>query len=468
MQSVYLFLTKNYIYYHLPDYSSSESILELDGSKPSPIDSLPKFLSELSITKSTSVNIVLDQSFVSFYHFTLPPVNRRKLGKILEFELADTLLLNIEDYYYDYYFRSGRENLSTEVGVFTIKKDLLHDLIQVCKEHNLEVRWILSMYNLQDIKLRDQFKPFNQILVSFEDTLARMFVYKDGFLNSCSSSYRITEGEDESSKIQSWQHFLDNINQKIKAVSLKENNTFKVSLDESTSSFIKINELQELKLNGSAVDYAKFQESKCKKLVTPSLLNQPNRVNLFKSNLLIFQELKKHTGRLIATTVIFGFCIAIYIGSFIYKNIYNSIYYNQLEQLYQQSISKYLPKGTSKTNATYILNEQVNELKSLRKKNLRYSKRSYKISNLLNDVALIKKKVPSFHLDRFTFDLEKKDQPIRIQGNVSSMAQYEKLKDQLNEMFPPESHTIKYSQKSRGNDIVQFTVTIRLTEKQTR
>ena len=245
MQSLNIFLTKHYINSCYSDVSPLNRYQEITDQSASPVDLLDQFLTTLPESRNTNLNFILDQSLLGFFYFKLPLLNRRKIFKILEFELEDTVLTNGDDYYFDYYFKINKEDAYTEVGVYTIEKELLHNLTQLCKSHNLGLHWVLSLNNLIDLELRRTSKPENRITVSIEEKIARIFVYKNSFLIGTSIAlYPVIKDDPHSS--ENFNDFLKIINQKIAAISLEENDLFNVSILHPSSSFITVDEQQKL------------------------------------------------------------------------------------------------------------------------------------------------------------------------------------------------------------------------------
>ena len=146
------------------------------------------------------------------------------------------------------------------------------------------------------------------------------------------------------------------------------------------------------------------------------LLAKPQRVNLLKSNLLIFQEIKKYRNSLLVSLTILLACLIVYIGSTTYGTIINLKRQETLEQLFPQTVHKYLPKGTSRTNAIHILKNRVDDLALRKEKERKYALRKYSVSKLLADLSANKQAVSSLHVDRVSM----KDQSVRIQGKVNS------------------------------------------------
>lgn len=458
MASLNLFLNNQYIYYQSQDLDIEDTFLDFGELNTDPLEKLNELLTELDLPRNVSLNLTLDQLFINYYVFTLPPVGKRKIDKILEFELGDTLLSDIEEYFYDYRFDIEKEQ-STRLGVYLIKKELVHRIVQIGKSNHIDIRSIIPLNDLLDIKFKESFKPTNEIVLTAEQNYSKLFVYKNGFLVGCSSvplqfknqlDLENPVGDQNTESLP-----INQINQKIRSILIKEVDLESVMIEGGIDSVLHVNEQMEIDyVNGEIVE---FPKSICPDVIQQSYITRTNRINLVKANLAIIQEIKKHAKQFIITSVFALCCFGLYIGSLVYQNSINNERYLQLDQEYTKAIGKYLPKGTSKSNAINILRNQVAELKELKEKNEKFSRRSYTVTNQLNQLSGLKQTVTSLKINRYFMT----DQSIRIQGEVSSFADYDQLKNSLGRIFPKEEYSIKYNQKSVGNDIVQFSVTIR-------
>ncbi len=459
MQLSNIFITSRYICSLSSDQSLPNSFLELSDCQDLTKE-LSEFLSKLELSKGTAINFILDQDFIGYYHFKFPPISRRKINKILEFEMEDTLLKELDYYFFDYYSRTLKEHSFTQVGVYAISKDVFNILSRVCRDHNLELRWILSLNNLLDLKFREEFHPNNQIFVHLEDSIARIFVYKEGFkIGFSTAKYKTPENSDSQAGEHS-QEFLDYINQKIAAIRLQENKVHEIAVNRDALSWVTINERQELEPAKSSENHPNSKPAVDEYLIAPALLNHPQRVNLLKLDIPIIQELKKHIKALMVSTFIMAVCLIVYVGSVVYNNLLETQYLSDLDRTFQQLVGEYLPKGTSKTNAVHILREKVDKLKNQKEKSRKFARREYRVSTLLNEVSLLKKNISSLHLKRFSLN----EQSIRFQGNIDTVSDYDQLKERLIALFPKKTYNTKFSQKSLGDETVEFSVLVQITK----
>ena len=459
MRMVNVFITSGYVCAYSPE-SPSLFVFREFSDQLDYLEKLSELLSDNPTIKGTSVNFIIDQRFVDYHYLSFPLINKRKIDKMLQFELEDSLIDDLDTYQLSYYSRRSKESGTTELGIYTIQKTKLSELQIFCKEYQLDLKWVLPFSNLLDLKFREEIEPLNHIYISIDSGITRILVYKKGFLTACSSLVQKETITNQNVKGISEQ-FLNRINQKILSIKLMDETTYHVALSENSFSDIQLVEDDQLSMASIESTLDRSQSSSLPVLVKPSILNQPNRISLTNTNLLIFQELRKQTKGLIFAAVILTICLLLY-GSSVSYSIYQNT--NQLEKLtfqYTETVKQFLPKGASKTNAVSILKNQVQKLKLDHNKNLKYAKREYRISKYLTDISLLKSVVPSLHLVRFSFN----KQVIRFQGTVSSITEVEQLKEQLESLFPPESYAIKLNQRSIGNESVELSVSVHLQSK---
>lgn len=458
MQSLNLFLTRHTICYQSTDLSIDETILPFDEPAPDPFVQLEELLSELSLPRNTTINLILDHCFVSLYCFALPPVSKRRIDKLLNFELADTLLAEVEDYSYDYQPAIVKGE-KTNVNVYLAKKETVGRVVQICKTYGLEARNILSAVDLINLKLQKRYQPDNQIFVVSDRYYTYLYTYKKGVLQGVSSlkvpdHFHIEDPGEEPNP------YLDNLNSKLRSIAVAHNQINDVRIYPAIDSFLRTTEQLELAI-GEKPSVDMLPESHFSLIAETPLLSLPKKINLLKSNVFLLKEIRKYTKRILFTAIIFGLCGVIYLGTLIYGNIINTIEYKELENHYSKTVDKYLPKGTSKSNAIYVLQQQVNELEKQKKINQRFVKRSYSVTKQLSDLSALKSSVKSLRLTRYHLT----DQLIRVQGEVSSYVEYDKLKANLESIYPDKEYALKYSQKSIGEGLIRFTVTARVMKK---
>lgn len=455
MRLLSIFITRSFIYYYSTDLTPSESYLELTDQTDL-TDSLSELISRLETAKVTHINFILDEKYIIYTYSHFPLTSRRKIDKILEFELEDILLSGSENYYFDYYSKTNRDLAITEVGVYAIQKSVLQILRKFCKDNNLELRWLLSLNNLFDLRTRQELRPGNNIFVLWHKNIARILVYRGSFLSAISSvALQQTTTDQPSSGLS--QQYLDLINQQITCFRLKDNFDYEILIDPAIKPRVQVSDKQQLSLvEGQATESDTLDQIELKDLINPSLLNHPHRVNLLKSNLLLIQELKKHRRAFSVSVGIIVACLLMYTSSIGYNIIQDTKKLEVVNRKYAESINKYLPKGTSKTNAVYILRDDVAKLQKIQAKGRKFAKREYRVLKTLLQLSLLKNSTPSLHINRFSIN----DQSIRFQGKVNLISEFEQLKNELEALYSGKKYTLKYNQKSLGEDIVEFSVSI--------
>lgn len=454
MQPINVFLTDRFIIFNSPEMEASERIVETIDEKDQ-IDSILAKLSSLldgrAPSSATKVNLIIDHNFLPYYYFELPPLTHRKLNNILEFELENTLLLGSTEYYYDYCSRRPKDRPISEVGVFAFRKEWLEKIRQICRDTNLDIQWVLSLNNLLDLRFQEEFSPEDEIHVHLAERLARIFVYREGFMVGFST----VTFPGETANRNTIQEFLDRINQKIGIIRIAENQVCQVTINRSDLSGIFVNDKMELEM--SEMEECILSTFDPLQLISPSIFSNKRRVNLYKSDLLLLKEIKRHTRKLVVSGCILLACLILYGSSAVFKGITLSQQHASLKKEYSRTVKKYIPKGSA-SNAVKILKEKLSTIRQKQVESQRFEKREYPISTILRDISLVKAKVSSFHLNKFYSN----NQLITIQGRVSSLIDFDQLRDQINRLFPKEQYKVKTSQQSSGNEGVQFSISIHI------
>ena len=424
---------------------------------------LTEYLNTTQIPRGTIINLVFDQKYIHYQHFSFPLLRGRKIRQVLQFELEDTLLKEAENYVYSYATQSIKGSGTTSAGVYLMEKVLLDELVSLFKGFNLELRWVTSLENLMDLEFRKNTDPGNRIHVelSEKEKSARLFVYRNGFLVGLSalSAKQAVDAQIEGTLCQD---FLDQINQRANAIRLMEADISDISIDGTLSNQITVDEQQELSINKEYQPEPTQENNKPVVDLPATRLDHPRRVNLITSNFLVFQELKKHARSLMFTAGVFMLSVVLYISALGYRGYYDNQYYEQLNHQLDQTIEKYLPKGASKANAIYIIKEQVQNLNLEKEKNRKFKHRNYRVSKALTELSLLKIDIPSVTLIRFSLN----DQSIRFQGQTASMSEFDILKAALPRIYPPDSYRINTNEKNRGSESVEFSTTIQFKPSQ--
>lgn len=450
MHSISVALTKNYIFYHSTDLHLPETILESKGASHHGFSALIDLLIELNLPKATTLNLYLDSSYISYFHIPLPSIGKRKLDKILFYELEDILIDEPESYYYDYRFHQDKDK-NTSVGVFLISKSLLEEFVTFVKQNGLELKSVIPLEDLLDKALRSEYKPNDQIFLTADQYNVCMVIYQaefaTGFLQySLKNEMTLTE---ESEEI-----VLEDLNRKISSIELLNDKICSIRLSEGMTNYLKIDEQNNLSFLPKGTH--KVPKSICLNLLEKKQKLNIKPINLLKSNVFIFQELKKHTKRISLFLLLMLISAAIYFTSIYFQNSNNLKHYESLQKTYENTIREYTSIQQPNKDSLNQLTQQVQELRSQLAQNKKYSIRNYRISKQLRDLSLLRKEISSVRLIRYYLT----PQSIRIQGEVDTFPEYDKLKLSIGKMFPPDAN-LRFSQNSIGNKKIEFSVTIR-------
>lgn len=436
--------------------SQNDSLIELDGSDAGAC--LTDYLSSVQLPVGTSINLVLDQSFIRYHYFNFPLISTRKLQQVLKFELEDILLRGSEDYVYTYHSRSSKKSGITEAGVFTIEKPLFDSFISVFKLFNLELRWITSLENLVDLAFHENGQdPGSSILIDLTEKAqsARFYAYQSGFLTGVSLLQPLIASEESGDGNSTLEALINKLNQKITAILLAEPDHSEIVLSGNHDHRIGLDGhhlLPESDLKAPSTDINSSGQDPWLRFRP----DHPRRINLIRSNILIIQELKKVSRSLIAAATLVFCSLTFYLAAVAYRGYNDHITIQALDKRMTETVSRYLPRGTSKTNAPYILKERIQTIENEKAKSRSFEQRRYQIVQTLSDLSLLKEGIPSLNISRFSLN----DQVIRFKGQTDSINEFDQIQDELRQLYPADQYRINTSEKSQGTGAVTFSTTI--------
>ena len=457
MQLINIYLSKTEIGYYLPDSSERWRSINLPAAPSGLKDDITVFevfknlLSQIDHLESIKINIILDQHYVLYSYLKLPLISKRKISNILQHELGNHLINDLSEYRYDYMIKIDKEQSSIECGVYFIKKDFIESILAIAKSYSVELAGIYPLNHLISQNYLDEHQSHNdsRIYIHLVEKYAKLFVYHQGFLSGYATIFCESPNLDD---------LINNINQKIKAIVLHENQIEFTRVDSSLPDIISENDASDIVCSSDSpltfdqlppTDYRPF--NRC---FQPGALP---KFNLLKSNTLVFKELKKYSKRLLVTASLFFIFMMLYLTN-VGFNIYSSMQVNgQLEGRYTQLIDNYLPKGTSKINAVYILKQRIVEYEDQQAAVQKYSERNYETITFVNDISLIKSKITSLTVNRLSFG----QNSISITGKVDNISDYDLLQEIFTTKYPEDQFRLKMDQKSQGNESILFTTTIR-------
>jgi type II secretory pathway component PulL len=457
MQSINIYLTKTEIGYYLPDSTENWNSVNLEIGQSEPnyellaFEGFKKLLGRIDHPESYKINIIPDQHYILYSYLKLPIVSKRKIPNILQHELGSHLINDISEYHYDYMIKINKEQSFIECGVYFIEKDLVKNLFAIAKTFSVEIAGIypLNYFISQNYLNGYQVKNDSRIFIHLNDGSTKLFVYHQGFLAGYATIFNEHSDLDDLIKI---------INQKITAIVLYENQVDFIQVDTSHPDIIVENEESEIVYSTNPpltsdhlpkTDYRPFNQF--------FKQGTPPKFNFLKTNLLIFKELKKYSKKLIFSASLFFLCSVIYlmnVGFDIYSN--NQIN-QQLDSKYTKMINTYLPKGTSKINAIYILKQRITDFENQQEMVKKYAEKKYETIKFINDVSLFKSNITSLIVNRLSYG----QNSISIQGQVDTISDYDLLQEIIIEKYPEDLYRLKMDQKSQGNDSIFFTATIR-------
>lgn len=436
--------------------SQNDFIIDLAGGNL--VSRLTDFLSSEPFSRGTSINLVLDQTFIRYQYFNLPLISSRRIRPVLQFELDDTLLKGAENYHYSYILQSDKKSGITETGVYVIESTLLNELIATFRLFTLELRWITSLENLIDLTYREKATdPGNRIQATIDERShsARFFTYHSGFLTGISALVTDMTGDTAADAADAATAFVNRLNQKINAIRLAEPDLVELEMT-GTGSWITTADHQFIVKKDETIPEAGKNES-----TTRIRLDHPQRINLIKSNLLIIQELRQHARSMAIIAGILCACLVLYFGTIAYQAYHDSIAIQALEKRLDNTVSRYLPGNTSQSNAIHILRERIQEFESEKEKSRQFEQHRYQVARILTDLSLIKKEIPSLILSRFSFN----EQVIRFQGQIESITEFDRMQESMTRLFPTEAFRINTNEKSSETGIVTFSTTIQQKQK---
>ncbi|MBT4526413.1 MAG: hypothetical protein HOC24_07675 [Deltaproteobacteria bacterium] len=457
MQSINIYLSKTEIGYYLPDSTSNWRGINLtaapSGSKDdiTVFDGLKNLLSQIDHLELYKINIIPDQHYILYSYLKLPLISKRKISNILQHELGNHLINDLSEYRYDYIIKIDKEQSCIECGVYFIKKDLIESILAIAKAYSVELAGIYPLNHLisQNYIDEHQIQNDSRIYVYLIEKYAKLFVYHKGFLSGYATIFCKSSNIDD---------LINIINQKITAIVLHENQIEFTRVDSSHPDILSENNDSDIVYPTDPpltfdqlppTDYRLFNQC-----FQPGALP---KFNLLKSNIMIFKELKKYSKRLIVTASLFFICLMLYLTN-IGFNIYSGKQVNgQLEAKYTQLINKYLPKGTSKINAVYVLKQRITEYEDQQEAVQKYSERKYETITFINDISQMKSKITSLTVKRLSFG----QNSISIMGKVENISDYDLLQEIFTTKYPEDHYRLKMDQKSQGNESILFTTTIR-------
>src|SRR5262249_31176369 len=130
------------------DYVEHPKILSQPDADPEQLtrEALDKFLSRNSLRGDTVAISVPGQSGLARF-VKLPPVEEKKIGDIVKFEAKQQIPFNLDEVVWDYQkigvgLVTDGFAMDTEIGLFAMKRDIIHAALQHFKDVNVEVHTV--------------------------------------------------------------------------------------------------------------------------------------------------------------------------------------------------------------------------------------------------------------------------------------------------------------------------------------
>lgn len=458
MQTLDLFLGKNYIYQ--PQLNKLLKFRPESDSNPysgsALISNLSTFLSHLDLPKSGRINLIFDYTLSTQFSFKLPFFSKKRLNQIVEYELEQILLDGVECYDYNYNVNAVKQDGVTEISGVLAEKDLIEGIIRVAKEKGGEIHKIYSQNNLLDLLNTSQSIPDNCIYIRFNADAIRVFAYAGRILKGF---WAFPLGREKYEQHQ-FSYILEELQKVVKSIQLAHPEISRILVNAEGKKALQVTKENELAFRDDLGNKLfSFRSVNRLALLKPSILGRSECLNVLKDNIFLLRELKKHTRVLKLSAALFFSCLVVYSLSVGYNSYKLNIEHGYLKKKLTQTIGKYLPKGTSKTNAVFILKEKLSQYQSLNEGNEVYEHRSYRLIQILKDVSAIRKDIAGVTLRKMSVN----HTSVVLQGELNNGEMYETLSEKLSALFPAEKYRIRMNQKIEGSHI-SFSAIIRAKE----
>lgn len=457
MQTLDLFLGKNYIYQPqcnklLKVRQESEDV---SNSIPALTSALSTFLTHIDLSTSGRINIIIDHTLSSQFSFNLPFLSKKKLNKIVEYELDQILLDGAELSYYNYYTRPIKETGVTEVTGYLAEKKIIDEIISVVKEKGGEVRRVLSQNNLLDLQNMIQQRSDDHIYIKCNMDAVRIFAYVKKTLKGI---FVFPLSRDKYDRNQ-FDYILEELVKIVDAVRLSHPEISQIYLSAEAKKVMDVSLQNELQFRNDLGDKLfSFRSINRKALISPSCLNRSECLNLLKDNIYFIREIKKNIPLLKYTaSILIGFFI-FYSTSVIYNSYQLTSRQGQLERKLNQTIRKYLPQGASKSNAVFILDEKLAQVRSTQSNKEVYEHRSYRVLGMLKKISGLKEEIEGIKIRKMIIS----PQSVTLQGELKNAGVYEVLSGKISLLFPEDQYRVRMNQKTSGN---QSSFSVRSTLK---
>jgi hypothetical protein len=445
---VVIFFSKNVLAYNIsPNLEStfnySNYVEFQDGEL---LKTIQDVFTKNEIKAGSRIYYILDHCWINPRFFNFPIMKRSDVKQILEFEIASTLTGEKQEYLFD--FNQRKNSQGTHITAFCIEQVVSALLYEESYKRKLEVRSVSSWINLVDLNHRKDNSSFtaNHIYLHLTKFGVYILTYSDSCLIdvSCRS---LTEHDDPYEFPYCFTTF---IRQLLRSIQIVHRTIRDIKLNDFAECYFYIenNILYPLEQTGESIDNG---------INTIEIhVKSKEKINLSGSHSKLLEGLKKNKKKGLYLAYLLGCLCLLYLFNMglTIVNVRDKL--GSLNTEYNSLLQKNLPKGTSKANASYILQEKVTKLRKEYHRKNEFSIRKYSVSSFLVNISSIKNESKSvqFHY------MEYGDKHITIKGTLGTRKEFSVLKKSINDKFSSK-YSIKISQKRGRNDSLQFSVYLR-------
>ncbi len=442
MTATHLYCSLNHLACFRPENSKSLAQQALPGQLADLIRALPSFISSFSQqAESRKVRLILGPGLARYQSFHLPKVRGAGVGKMLRFELENHLLLSPEEVLFRFHSSVSKNAKLYQVGVYLVSKQILASIAESLRQAKFELERVIPLTSLLEESLKSKGAPPEGIYLWVEPQASRFLLFQKGFL--------LSQGSTEEAEGRFF-HLLAETSRRLKAMAL-ETGLPQVTLAENLKTLLSVDADYEIQLKDRAL------KPNLKLIFSPELCDlklQAKSINLLSRSGLnlgqfkeVWRELKK-----------VAFWAAAFVGLFVFGSGYQFYKEQQildrLDTEFRGLARQYQP-GVPEAKALSVIEEKLRELKKREGASRGFLATPYPTSELLLRLSEFKKVAPGLKIIRLTLS----STALSVQGEVTNLDQFEKLRLQVRQKFADAGYALRLSQQSTA-DRVLFTLTL--------
>ena len=443
MSVIHLYCSLNQIALLMPDQSDQQTARSIAGREEDLLSHLPDLLAQIEPGEGDKIRLILGPTISRFHFFQFPYLRSGKLDKLLGFELENRLFSPVEEVHYQFSASHSKEENTSQVGVYVVRRQLLERLLEICRSAGFEVERVHPFISLLEESIRSINPRPEGLYLFFEERACRMLLFQGGQLAACSSLE-----EEEGRFLQ----LLAEAEKRLKAIVFTEGET-KVRLDGRVREMLEISDDFNLTLKekGSKRSLQSlFSLDQCNlKLQNRAinLLPQP----LFNLNL---KQLQAQWGNFKKTAIALGVFLSVYFIASAYQIYHESQSLDKLNREFTQLARTYMP-GVREGRVLRSLNEKLKSFRESDQGKEGFQTGPYPVSELLLALGKLKEGAASLRVIRLTLSTDS----LTLQGELSDLVSFEKLQAQAKLLFPPDRYRLRFSQQSQG-ELVTFSLNV--------